>query len=343
MNDARSMHGTSVLGDGRVLVVGGYGPPEVYDPTSSRWTPTGPITGSYIHARSVPLDDGRVLVVGSSPSDAVNAEIYDPAIDSWSVTGQLTEDRLLHTAVALSDGRVLVVGGVWMDQHGEWTNPRYLAEVFDPQTETWSPAGSIDEWLLYIDLTLLDDGRVLLTGYYSTSVYTPTTNTWREIDPPTYDRYQHAAVRLLDGRIMVIGGRFTRTPEFFDPATETWTSGSPMGEFRLDPTATVLETGQLLVVGGTDRQGAVSDTVEMYDPTTDTWIAVDSMANPRYGHTASLLPDGTVLVVGGTVTPPVPDWDLWERTATVERFAVPEPPLPPPRRAIRRLSPAARR
>jgi M6 family metalloprotease-like protein len=340
MTGARAMHATTILSDGRVLVVGGGGPPELYDPESSSWSQTGPISASFVHPRSLPLDDGRVLVVGSSPFDPVNAEIYDPVSDSWSVTGQLAQDRLLHAAVALADGRVLVVGGLWTDQQGEWNNPRYLAELFDPQTETWSAAGSIDEWLVYSGLTLLEDGRVLLTNYYSMMIYSPVTNSWTEIDPPTYDRYQHTAVRLRDGRVMVIGGQFTRRPEFFHPATGSWSSGSPMGEFRMMPTATVLDTGLVLVTGGTDRQGAGSRTVEIYDPSADTWIFLDPMATPRYGHSADLLPDGTVLVAGGTVTQPVDNWDLWSPTSAVERFTLPSTTMPAPRNPISRRRPS---
>ena len=339
MESERAAHAAAVLDDGRVLVAGGGGPPEVFDPETMIWSPTGPISGSFVAAAGVLLDDGRVLVVGSTPHDPVNAEIYDPATDSWSVTGQLDHDRVLPSAVRLSDGRVLVVGGCWLDQRGECSNPVTRVEVFDPQTEAWSAAGSIGEWLWYPGLTLLEDGRVLLTNYYSTRIYDPASNTWRQILGPELSRHQHAPVRLNDGRVMVIGGYFTRRAEFFDPATETWTCGPAMSELRRLSTATVLSSGLVVVSGGLDRHGAAIRTVEMYDPNTRTWILVDPMIEPRYAHTASLLTDGTVLVTGGTATPETPNMDEWVRFSAAERLTVPEIRLAVRRTPGRRLRP----
>ncbi len=339
LSSPRAMHAAAALADGRILVAGGDRPPEMYDPATSSWTPTGPISGRFIDARAVTLDDGRVLVVGSTPNDPVNAEVYDPQSDAWHVTGQLARDRLLHSAVRLADGRVLVAGGCWLDDRGECSNPVARAEVFDPHTETWSGAGSVDEWLLYSGLTPLQDGRVLLTGYYATRIFDPATNTWRRIADPAYDRWEHESVRLRDGRVMVVGGRFTRRSEFFDPATESWSSGAAMDDTRSNPRVTLLASGHVLVTGGADRHGVAHQTVEMYDPESGTWTAVAPMAEPRCGHTASLLADGSVLVTGGTTTPRIPDWDEWTTTAAVERFTVPEVRPATPRRPVRRHRP----
>jgi M6 family metalloprotease-like protein len=335
----RAMHAAAVLADGRVLVAGGNRPAEVYDPATSSWTPTGPNSGRFIDARAAALDDGRVLVVGSTPNDPVNAEIYDSLTDSWHVTGQLAHDRLLHSAVRLADGRVVVAGGCWFDEEGNCSTVVNRAELFDPHTETWSVAGSIDEWLLYSGLTPLEDGRVLLTGYYSTRLYDPATNAWRRIADPEYDRWEHATVRLLDGRVMLVGGRFTRRPEFFDPVTESWSSGAAMGDTRSSPRVTLLASGHVLVTGGVDRNGVALRSAEMYDPAVGDWTSVARMTEPRSCHTASLLTDGSVLVTGGTTTPRIADWDQWVTSATVERFTVPEVRPDAPRRPARRHRP----
>jgi hypothetical protein len=73
----RSLHGSVLLTDGRVLVVGGkYG-------TSS---------GSQIY-----------------PQDS---QIYDPGLDAWTVGPMLVTPRKCHTCTMLQDGRMIVVGGV---------------------------------------------------------------------------------------------------------------------------------------------------------------------------------------------------------------------------------------
>jgi hypothetical protein len=246
---------------------------------------------------------------------------------------------LLHSAVRLADGRVLVAGGCWFDDRGECSTLVSRAEVFDPNTETWSAAGSIDEWLLYSGLTPLEDGRVLLSGYYSTRIYEPATNTWRRIADPAYDRWEHETVRLLDGRVMLIGGRFTRRAEFFDPVTESWSPGAAMSDARSNPRVTLLESGHVLVAGGLDRHGAALRSVEMYDPAVDEWTSVARMTEPRSGHTISRLTDGSVLITGGTTTPRIADWDQWVTSATVERFTVPLVRPDAPRRPAHRHRP----
>lgn len=338
MSSGRAAHAASMLADGRVLVVGGGGPPELFDPDSSAWMETAPSHGVHLTATSALLDDGRVLVVGSTPQDPVNAEIYDPATGTWTASGQLAYDRLLHLSARLTDGRVLVAGGCWLDGNGACSRPVTRAEIFDPRTETWTAAGTLDEWHLHSTLTALEDGRALLTGYWATRIYEPATNRWRRIAGPRVWRHQHVAARLPDGRVMVAGGYFTRRTELFDPTTESWRCGPAMGELRRLATATPLPAGRVLVAGGMDRHGAAMRTTEVYDAAAGVWTPTDPLAEPRYAHAASVLADGSVLVTGGTATSETPNMSEWVRSSAAERFAAPGDP-PPPRRPLLRLRP----
>jgi hypothetical protein len=72
MSVARSDDTSTMLADGRVLMVGG--------------------------------DNGSMDAIGS-------AEIYDPKAGAFTTTGSMANPRCAHAATALSDGRVLVVGG----------------------------------------------------------------------------------------------------------------------------------------------------------------------------------------------------------------------------------------
>jgi len=47
--------------------------------------------------------------------------------------------RYLHTATTLADGRVLLAGGTTGD-----TFASTAAEIFDPQTDTFTPTGSLE-------------------------------------------------------------------------------------------------------------------------------------------------------------------------------------------------------
>ncbi len=67
-----------------------------------------------------------------------SAEIYDPTTGIFTATGPMSDKRVYHTATLLADGRVLVAAGV-----GQFADsaPLASAEIYDPRTGTFSPAG----------------------------------------------------------------------------------------------------------------------------------------------------------------------------------------------------------
>ncbi len=66
--------------------------------------------------------------------------------------------RYAHTATLLADGRVLVAGGIGAE--GEVPT----VDVYDPATNTWTPARSMSTARRGHTATLLDGGQVLVTG-----------------------------------------------------------------------------------------------------------------------------------------------------------------------------------
>ena len=83
MNTGRQYHTASVLGNGSVLVSGGYNggylnSAELYDPSTGVWRVTGGMnTGRKYHTASV-LGNGTVLVSGGNNGSYLNsAELYD--------------------------------------------------------------------------------------------------------------------------------------------------------------------------------------------------------------------------------------------------------------------------
>ena len=118
LTEARSIHTATLLTDGRVLLVGGWGTgplasAEVWDPATGTFSATGSLAEDRGGHGATLLADGRVLAVGGdgSAGSLASAEVWDPATGTFSATGSLTEARSNHTATLLPDGRVLVVGG----------------------------------------------------------------------------------------------------------------------------------------------------------------------------------------------------------------------------------------
>jgi len=127
---------------------------------------------------------------------------------------------------------------------------------------------------------------------------------WSAAAPIPLARHYSAAVKLKNGKVLVMGGisaggGYTNQVDLYDPAMDSWTTRAPMLSIRSDASATVLADGRVLVVGGDSSINTNLASAELYDPVADTWTATGSMSVERTRHSATLLPDGKVLVIGG--------------------------------------------
>ena len=152
------------------------------------------------------LKDGRVLIVGGTRRGIENELtgrnlIYDPSSSAFTEAGHLQVDRSGHTAVLLKDGRVLIVGGYTGSEHAN------LAEMYDPDTNTFSPGGVSAIWPLAA--LLLPSGRVFLIHVPNGNIvlYNPATRTFSPTGHSIGPWRDSATVTLLeDGRVMIAGG-----------------------------------------------------------------------------------------------------------------------------------------
>ena len=129
--------------------------------------------------------------------------------DAWSSAGSPAIERSAPAAVALPDGRALVAGGASTGD-GE-SVPLASAELYDPQTNLWTPAAPMSRPRQGATATVLPDGRVLVAGgtvkagYWDTAsaeLYDPATNRWSPAADMGYARMFHAAVAHSDGRVL---------------------------------------------------------------------------------------------------------------------------------------------
>ncbi|MFN2503927.1 MAG: Kelch repeat-containing protein [Acidimicrobiales bacterium] len=294
------------------------GPVEVGPAEGLSATPAATMASARSAHAAVTLLNGKVLVVGGRiPGGFVDtAELYDPSSDTWSPAGA-PGFGAWASATLLVDGRVLVAGGNHQlgpcPQHNCIDNK---AAVYNPDTNTFSPAPPMNFQRSRHTATRLTDGRVLVAGgarddftsHVSAEVYVPATNSWVPTGPMLQGRASHTATLLPNGTVLVAGGdgndvQGVATTELYDPGAGTWSSGPSMSAARSWATATTLGSGgRILVTGGEgDAFGNALASAELYDPAVNAWSAATSMAVSRVRHTATLLLDGTVLVTGGTV------------------------------------------
>jgi WD40 repeat protein len=316
-----------LLSDGRVLVVGGSVgadlPPAsafVWEPVARAFAPAGSLSEPRHDPTSTLLSDGRVLVVGGltgfedGQSDVAPAEIWDPATGAFSSAASLADGRFAHTSTLLPDGRVLVVGGISLS--GDGRPVTYAsAELWEPATGAFSPAGSLLEGRYGHTSTLLPDGRVLILGGVafdagsldfraSAEMWEPDSESFGSVASLPRTLIGHTATLLPDGRVLVVGGvtdggaALNDAAFLWEPKTEDFSPGGSLAVGRQTHTATLLPDGRVLVVGGDDGSGSL-DGAELWDPDTGSFHAAGSLAVGRSGHAATLLPDGQVLVVAG--------------------------------------------
>lgn len=248
------------------------------------------------HHTATLLLDGRVLITGGGISGAegdvdplaqgfalASAELYDPITGQFTATGSMGAGRLWASAIRLKDGRVLIVGGSDSFAPNN-TGPVKTAEIYDPTTGRFTPAGSFLGGSFSAPI-LLANGRVLgLTqpdggGPTSIEIYDPATATFSSAGslPDGCDN----ATTLADGRVLLVGGvagagvgavARILAAQLYDPATGSLRpTGTPGIEFTA-LTATLLVDGRVLLDGFTGgASGSLPRTTIIYDPATETF------------------------------------------------------------------------
>lgn len=120
----RHMGAAAALGDGRILVTGGYdrqwsedfAPTAlrsvgIFDPRTGQWSMVAPMNSPRARHAAVSLADGRVAVIGGIAQNVTaSVEVYDPAKNAWTNANPLEQPRFDHSAVADGDS-VYVLGG----------------------------------------------------------------------------------------------------------------------------------------------------------------------------------------------------------------------------------------
>jgi len=308
MTRPRYEHAATLLQSGKVLIAGGNAelPPdadvawrpeglvsaEIFDPETGISTPTGDLTATSREDLGILLPDGRVLILpwmGRFP-----IEMYDPHSGRFDDVAILPWSIGPRTAILLHNGEVFLTS--------------YLqAGVFDPAKGTFSATHAMYPRRAGYTATLLKDGRVLIVGgdifggdtwlIGLNLIYDPSTGAFTEAGHLQFDRINHKAVLLQDGRVLIIGGTagrgpFVQTAEIYDPETNTF---SPAGTSAMKPAAALLlPSGRVFLIHRDNGD------IALYNPDTRVISPTGHSIGPwRYGATVTLLDDGRVVIAGG--------------------------------------------
>ena len=283
--DARFGATATLLGDGRVLVVGGA-------------TAGGPRTPDL-----------------TALSAAVT--LYDPARGSFSDVGSGSfAARIFHAAVA-TDGGAFIFGG--QGANGG------LSDIvrFDATANTLSTMGTLpsprwaaasaalggnDDGLLVIGgytdaTTLATDALVLRAGAVAATVPLPAPRAFATV------------VTLANGDVLVSGGLdvtgaaladalvYSASANAFQTLTATGDSRATMLSARVGHSATLLGDGTALIYGGSNGQGSMA-LPEVYSPSLSGFVTVGPFnLQERERQVAVTLADGSALIFGGESAP----------------------------------------
>jgi hypothetical protein len=228
--------------------------------------------------------------------------------------GRMMSSRFFQTETALADGSVIVTGGAYGNINGY--DIFAMTDRFDPASGVWSPTGDMQIAPgnvptiggRYVDsATILRDGRVLVAGglghtnnfiqiqtFATSELYDPSVGTWTLTGNMNVGRAQHAAVTLLDGRVLVVGGQDpsfnpTATAEIFTPPLSR--SFAYVAHRSLN--AAPVTRAQILLA----PRRSVQTRVDIRR--VGTWKVTGSLNVARSAVPMTLLPNGKVLIEGG--------------------------------------------
>lgn len=278
---------------------------------------------SHMVVRRIALVAVLVVVAAGCSQSAERGGDASPAPSPSPSPGvlRLDQPRAVHRATELTDGTVLITGGCTEEGCGGF-DAGTRSELYDPQRGLVVGPSMITPRASGT-ATLLEDGRVLLTGGYvgegegptaHAEVYAPRRNEFLPVADLAVARADHTASLLPDGRVVIAGGfdesgTALASTEIFDPASDSVTAGPELSAARAGHvTATVGDT--VVLVGGTESSEAVASTDVLDD---GAWRPGPQLSTPRVKLGVAAIGPDRLLVVGGAT-----DVEGRERLPTTE-------------------------
>ncbi len=211
----RIYHSATLLSDGRVLVAGGVGAEflvEIFDPSTQSWIHSNSMLRQRYGHTATLLKNGKLLIVGGIANGSAQeyVELYSPDTDEWVQVASPPDKVSDQKAVLLESGEVIVVGGVSNTSPSGFSRKGF---IYDPARDIWKNLPNLAKPIYNHTATLLSNGSVIICGgddglniLKSVQIYNPSTKQLTSGPSMMETRSTFTATRLLDGRLLLIGG-----------------------------------------------------------------------------------------------------------------------------------------
>ncbi len=321
----RTAHGQALMGDGRVLVVGGrdgtttFSSAEILEPGKATIS-TVAMSSFRNRPLTITMADGNVLVAGGMTTDSFSssvstAEVFDYATKTWSTVGPMITARSHGGIFLLPSGKIVVAGGTKATDGTAMS----LAEIYDPVAKSWTALSPLTTARHSFAFGAVGSKLVVAGGgsgcsggactWFSSAELldgtSPLSATWSSATNMSTARY--GAVGLpVAGKFLVVGGEGTPGAISWLKSTELltlapspgWASAGDMSSSRSLAVLAPLKDGQVLVASGwTDP--APTSSADLFGGTG--WATTANLGQARGDAKGTTLNDGRVLVAGGTM------------------------------------------
>ena len=263
----------------------------------------GPRTGPYLISGAiwVSLPNHQFMYFQPCGAYQIKVAVYDANTDTSTVGACLNVPNMrflgrpFHNVVTLENQQFLLLGGMTpapdqlVDYRQAWesTTDAYL---YSSATQTFQKIQDANLKRMEPTLTMLKDGRVLITGGFAkgkypfctvveqAEIFDPKTGQFALTGSFIHARSNAATFLLPNGKVLFLGGgnhcdnhgpefAARATPEVYDPSTGQFSETGNFLEPRIDFSAVQLLDGRILVFGGYSKEnGQPLSSAEIYNP-----------------------------------------------------------------------------
>jgi len=309
--------GTIEMGDGRIFFLSQ--PPAdrrafkawdafaaIFDSESNKWIKSERFSIG-IRPAVTDLNNGKILVIGGmslTDQSVAHGILIDGSLKKIEVAPPLPEPVQNGMIVTLQSGQALLAGGI--KEKADYA-AKASASAFLFKDGRWTAVKPMKTARTGGIAVKLKDGRVLVAGgselakgatpSAGAEIFDPTTGDWTAAQSMIRKRFGAVAMRLDDGRVLVVGGG--EGSEIFNSVKNEWIEGPVPLDTRTGGFAVPLEDGRVAVLGGEQNKGFVEimdadKRVSVYSGSISNYFSKDR----RRLHLTGAVPDplGRVLV-----------------------------------------------